>query len=242
MPRLNTAGEVLQTLSSVELYTEPSTPVTATTSGAIAALASVAPFTITPVGFANGDPVYFVGSGGPELNAISGSPAASLPLAFKAGQPQIAGAVMHKMVKADLGYIEQNGVKGHVQLTQNPILAANSRAPVSYTRGVGELSGSLSLYGVNLENLALFFGIDASQISGSGTQIDPYQLVIGGTTLASHGLMAIRAKGVRDDLVNVWQDFNGVTITPNGDIVVANQGPTIIPIAYRYLNSIVREW
>ena len=242
MPRQNTPGEILQTLSSIELYTEPATPVTAATTGAIAALAAVAPFGTTPTGFASGDPVYFVGTGGPELNAVGGVPAASLPLTYKAAAAQAIGAVMHKMVKQDLGYIEQSGLKAHVQLSQNPIMAANYRAPVGYTRGPGELSGSLALYGVNLENLALFFGIDSAQISGAGTSTDPWQLAVSGLTLASHGLMAFRAKGVRDDLVNVWQDFNGVTITPNGDISITNQGPTTVPVTFRYLNSVIREW
>src|SRR5207253_10198688 len=56
---------------------------------------------------------------------------------------------------------------------------------------------SISVYAANLENLALFLGIDAAKIRGTGTSTDPYQLIASGITLASHGLMAFRAKGDR---------------------------------------------
>jgi hypothetical protein len=228
--RLNTAGEILQTLSSVELYTEVAPNVRANTNAAIAKGAAIAAFAGAPAGFANGDPIALYGSGGPELNFIGGAVVANVPLGYKAGLAQAVGCLMAKLQKADLGYLERAGLKLGVQLQSNPILAANSRVAIAYSKGAGEMNGSLSLYGANLENVGLSHGVDASGITGVGGVADPYQLVIDGLSLASHGLMFLRAKGVRDDFVNVQTDLNGVTITPNGDVTWSDEGAMVIPV------------
>ena len=241
MPRRNNGLEVFSRVVSIEKYALATTAVgdQLTTAAAAAGGSAVTVGAIT--GFAANDPVFLVGSGGFELNAV-GTPAVNMPLLYKLAFAHAAGARLVEAQRLDLGHLDEGGVTfgGSVQL--NPVNAATSRVPIAYVAGAGELTANFNLRGYNNLNLATIFGLDEAE-TGAGTAADPYQLGISGATIGAHGLQAYRVRGLlADGVTNVMLDFCGATVQVNANVQLGGGNGAALGMAIKYSNLIQRIW
>ena len=240
MPRLNNGLEVLKGISKVEMFSIVSTtPGDTVTTAVLAKLgASIGVLAIT--NFAAADPVFIIGDGGVELNAI-GTPNATMPLKYKAALPQSAGARLVEAVARNLGHVTGAGVQYSASLQLTPIDAATSVTPIAYQRGAGELSASLALRGLNNLNIQTAHGIDEGE-SGAGTEADPYQIVVGGVDLGTHGIQCMRVHGYRFDGKLVIWDYLNITIEVQAQINKGGSTPAEIPLKVKMDTMVQRIW
>ena len=243
MPRRNNGLEVFSRLVSIEKFTlVPSgTPGDTVTTAPIAAGAGTAALT-AQTNFSLNDPVFIIGSGGFELNAIKGPLAASMPLAYKTAFAHAVGARVVEARRIDLGHLDESGVTfgGSVQL--NPVNASTSKVPIAYIAGAGDLTASFNLRGYNNLNLQTIFGIDEEE-AGTGTADDPYQVGLSGESIGTHGLQAYRVRGVlTDGVTNVIVDFCGAQVQVNANVALGGQGGAALGVSIKYSNLIQRIW
>lgn len=241
MPRLNNGVEVLKGVSKVELFSiAPTTPgdtllTTALTKGDDKAVIASA------TNFADGNPLFIIGDGGFELNAVDGSPATDLPLKFKAAYDQSVGARVVEAVGRNIGHIDNSGVQYSGTMALTPIDAATSVTPIAYQRGAGALGATFNLRGFNNLNFQLAHGVDEGE-DGAGTAADPHQVAIGGTALGTHGLLCARVTGYRFDGKTVTQDYCNVTVEVAVRTNFGGSTPAVLPVTLRFDGVVQRIW
>lgn len=191
--------------------------------------------------FTSGDPVAIVGSGGTELNQVSGTVAIAMPLQYKVAFAQNAGARLVELVRQQLGHLDPAGpiFTGSQQLT--PIFSSISRGAIQYLYGPGEMGFDLGLQGFNGPNLHTIFGIPEAE-TGAGTPTDPYQAPVSGLAMGTQGLQCFRALGVRYDGKSVILDFNDAKIAAQGQVNLAGDKPTYLPCTMKFLNAVLRYY
>jgi hypothetical protein len=239
MPRLNNGLEVLKGISKVELFSIAATPGDTVTTEALAKLAATVDVT-SATGFTSGDPVFIIGDGGVELNAV-GTPATEMPLKFKAAIAQSIGARFVEAVARNVGHVTGAGVQYSASLQLTPIDAATSVTPIAYQRGSGELSASLALRGMNNLNMQLAHGVDEGE-TGVGSEADPSQIVIGGIDLGTHGIQCMRVHGYRFDGKIVLWDYLNITVEVQAQINKGGTTPAEIPLRVKMDTMVQRIW
>jgi hypothetical protein len=148
-----------------------------------------------------------------------------------------------KLAAAALGHLGTSGLSFGGDLPLNPVQSATSKVPIAFIAGAGEMTANCTLLGFNPENLALFFGMDDTAVTGTGTASDPYQLGVSGVTLGSHGLLFFRAQGTKKNLKNSMLDFCGCTIQVNGTVTWGGQNSVAeLALGFKYNNLVYREW
>lgn len=243
MPRLNSGLELFQRLTSIEKFVlaSPAPIGDTTTSALVAAAALNLPLTAF-TNFANGDPLFIIGSGGFELNAINGTPAAITPLAFPLALAQAAGARVAEARRIDLGHLDENGVTMNGSLTLTPVNAATSRVAIASIAGQGTLGGSFNLRGYNNLNLQTVFGATEGE-AGTGTATDPHTAVIDQNTVGSqNSLLVFRARGLRNDGSVVQTDFVQCTPSVNAQVQMGGTNPAVLGVAFNCTGIIQRIW
>lgn len=240
MPRLNNGLEVLKGISKVEAFSiVGSSPFDTTTTADLAVLAATIGVTAITNATA-ADPIMIIGDGGVELNKL-GTPNLTMPLGWKAAIAQSSGARMVEAVGRNLGHIDASGVQYSANMQLTPIDAATSVTPIAYQRGLGELSAKFNLRGFNNQNWQFIHGVEESE-SGAGTQSDPYQSVIGGQSLGTHGLLCIRVTGYRFDSKTVTQDYCNVTMDVQVNTNIGGNTPAVLPASMKFDHVIQRIW
>lgn len=240
MPRLNNGLEILKGMSKIEVFQAVTTSPgdQAITDPVALADATVTVAAITA--FSANDPVFIIGDGGVELNAI-GTPATTMPLLFKAAVAQSAGARLLEAVARNIGHVDENGVQYSATLALTPIDAATSITPLAYQKGSGELSASFGLRGHNNLNMQLAHGSDEGEI-GTGVLADPHQVALGSLELGTHSLMCVRVTGYRFDLKTVTQDYLNCTIDVQVRSNFGGRTPGVLPVAMKFERVVQRIW
>lgn len=241
MPRQNNGLEILKGLSKIELFSLATGTIgDTTTSEAIALLAAdvdVAAIT----NFTANDPVFIIGDGGLELNAI-GTPATTpMPLKFKAALAQSSGARLVEAVARNIGHVTEAGVQYSANLVLTPINAATSVTALAYQRGQGELRANWALRGFNNLNWQTIHGQEEGE-SGAGTAADPHQVIVSGQTLGTHGLLCARIHTYRFDGKIVTQDYLNCTIEVQATVNLGGTTPAELPMAVRFDAMVQRIW
>jgi hypothetical protein len=241
MPRTNNDTELFRSLTRVDFYRIVNgTPADTTTTAPIATGDATANVT-SAANFANGDPVFVIGDGGLELDAINGAPVLAMPMARKLMLPQSTGARFVKAAKTWAGKTADGGFsyKGDASLTA--IMSGDQRLPVGYYVEKGEISFDLALLGFSIENLQLSMGAKESVI-GTGTANDPWQGRVAGSDLGQHELMCVRVTGVRMDDRNVEIDFLNVKVAPSGQVQLKQQAGQPYGLTGKAVALIKRVW
>jgi hypothetical protein len=231
MPRLNSSLELFQAVSGLELFvlktSSPGDTTVASNASAQATTLSVAAIT----NWSDNDYMFINGDGGFELNQVDGSPTSGvLPLEFKLGKAQSAGATVKEASLVSLGKIEQGGVTISSSFTQTAIFSAQDTTAIGYFSGEGELSFSFSLLGLNGPNLALSVGAPDGEFGG-GTTADPYITALTGTDIGSLTNAVIRLTGTRFDGAKFAIDMTDVKIQGGGQVQFGRQTATGIPVS-----------
>lgn len=242
MARENTQTAVFKNVTEIAMYRIASGTIGDTTTTAAIAVGDATCDLTAVTNFADGDPVFIVGTGEAfELNAIDGTPATtSNPLLYPALIAQDTGARFVEAVKVSLGYPTRDGLSFTGSLDSTPIESAISRLPIGYVEGVAELSLNFGLLGWEIENLQLMFGAEES-VSGSGTEADPLQGVVLGSDVASAGLRCLSIKGTRRDN-KIWQTiFLNFTHTVSGDVQMGKDTASY-PVSGNCTGIIKRVW
>lgn len=240
MPRLNDGTELFRYLTDLSVYriTAGGGDQTLTTSAAVGATAVTVGATTS---FANNDFVMLQGSGGTELNQVSGSVATAMPLKYKVAIAQNAGARLVEATGASLGHLEDAGpvMSASQQLTS--IFSSISRGAIQYIYQPGEMSVDFGLLGFNILNLQTWLGITESE-TGAGTAADPYQGALVGSVFGTQTLQCLRFTGVRHDAKNVLIDCNDVKIVANGQINLSGKDKAPTPCSAKFTSCVVRIW
>lgn len=240
MPRLNNGLEILKGLSKIELYSlVTTTPGDTVTTAPLAAGASTIDVSAI-TNFTAGDSIFLIGDGGMELNAV-GAPNATMPLKFKAALAQGTGARMVEAVARNIGHVTEAGVQYSANVQLTPINASTSVTPLNYQRGAGELRANWALRGWNNLNWLLAHGQDETE-TGAGTAIDPWQALVSGQTLGTHGLMCARIHTYRFDGLVVTQDFLNITVEVALQSALGGTAPAELPMAVRFDAAVQRIW
>ncbi len=239
MPRLNNGLEVLKGISKVEMFSIVAAGGDTVTTAALAKLAATIGVSAID-DFTIADPVFIIGDGGVELNAI-GAPNVTMPLKYKAALAQSEGARIVEAVARNLGHVTGAGVQYSASLQLTPIDAATSVTPIAYQRGAGELSASLALRGMNNLNMQTAHGVDEGE-SGVGSEADPSQIVIGGLDLGSHGIQCMRVHGYRFDGKIVMWDYLNIVIEVQAQINKGGTTPAEVPIRVKMDTMVQRIW
>lgn len=241
MPRGNNGFEVFTRLTSMTKYIlQATTPFDQNSNASAAAGASVISVPAT-TNATNGDPLFIVGSGGFELNAVNGAPATSMPLKYKLAFAQASGARVVEAAAIDLGHLDESGVTFGGSLELTPVNASTSTVPLAYIRGQGELTAQFNVRGFNNLNLQTVFGIDEGE-TGAGTSADPYQAGFSGSTIGTHGLQAYRLVGVLADARTAQLDFCGATVQVNASMQLGAGSGAALGVTIKYTNLVSRIW
>jgi len=238
MPRQNDNTELFRYLTDLSVYRivsaggDTTGSASLTVGMATCSIASTATFTTS-------DPVFINGSGGAELNEISGAVALAMPLRYKVAIAQNAGFTFKEAVRAQLGELDDAGpvFSGSQQLTA--IFSAISRGAIQYIYQPGEAQIDFGLHGFNIQNLQTAFGITESE-TGAGTSADPYQGTLLGTQMGTQGFQCLRATGVRHDGKTVLLDCNNVKIIASGQINLSGKDKAPIPCSAKFTSCVVR--
>lgn len=241
MPRLNNGLEILKGISKIELFSLATGTIgdTVTTEQLAQNAADVDVSAMT--NFTAADPVFIIGDGGLELNAI-GTPATTpMPLKYKAALPQSTGARLVEAVGRNIGHVTEAGVQYAANLALTPINASTSITPLAYQRGQGELRANWALRGFNNLNWQIIHGQEEGE-GGAGTAADPHQVVVSGQTLGTHGLLCARIHGYRFDGKLVMQDYLNCTIEVQATVNLGGTTPAELPMAVRFDAMVQRIW
>jgi hypothetical protein len=230
MPRLNSAAELFAAVTGLELYLPTTGTFGSSTTSGNAAVAATSLSLGAYTNFADDDYVLISGDGGVELNQVDGTPAGSLPLEYKLGKAQTAGATVIEMTKASLGKIEQGGVTIGSSFTQTAIFSAQDTSAIGYFPGEGEITFSFSLLGLNGPNIALSFGAESSEI-GAGTTADPYITALSGSDIGALTEAVIRLVGTRFDGDAFHIDLCDIKIEGGGQTQFGRQSAGGIPVS-----------
>lgn len=241
MPRQLDNTEYYRKITDVSLYTIQSGTIgDTTTTGSNAAGAATCNVTAI-TNFTNGDPVFIIGDGGFELNAINGTVATAMPMARKLLFTQAAGARFVEAVRKQLGRIEVSGVTFSPSRTNTAIEAADIDPPMGYIDGTLELGGSFSMLGFNPENFAVMCGF-AENVTGTGTSADPYQMVYGATNQAVLSNICFRVTGLRGDGKTFEFDFLNCRIEVQGQVQMGKNAVAAIPVSVKAGHTVKRYW
>lgn len=241
MPRLNNGLEVLKGISKIEAFSPlATTPFDQNTTVAIVAQDST--FTVAATTNATaGDPILISGDGGSELNEIKATVNVVMPVKWKLLTAQSIGARALEMVARTLGHVDTGGVKIDNSLQLIDVDAATSAVAIAQIRGAGALKASFNLRGWNTQNWLFAHGSDESE-TGVGSAADPYQSLINGFIIGTHGTLALRVTGSRVDLKTVTWDFCGVTMEVKVSTSLGAKEPATLPVAFSYTSLIQRIW
>lgn len=241
MPRLLDGTELYRYLTDISAYrivgTNPGDTTLATSVTAGASTVSVGGTT----SFTNGDPVFIIGSGGFELNEISGTVAAAMPMKYKVAIPQNAGGRFVEAVRTQLGHIDEDGPSVSATGSLTAIGSAIARGAIQFINQPGELGLDFGLLGWNNLNLQTWLGIPESE-SGAGTAADPWQIAALASAFATQGPQALRLTGVRHDAKNLLLDLLDVKIIPQGNVNLSGKARAALPCQVRYTGFISRIW
>lgn len=241
MPRTNDFNELFRKLDSLQVFRQVSGGGSTSLAAALASAAAVANLAAT-TSFASGDPVFIIGSGGTELNAITGvTPTTAVPLLYKANFAQASGASFVEAVATSLGHIEEGGIVLNASQPMSPINSAFDALPLTYIYGYGELEATFGLLGLNGLNLQTALAIPESE-QGAGTAGDPYQVGLSGATMGTQGIQCFRAMGSRHDGKTVMLDFNNAKISMNGGVNMNRTAPAVIPCTIKFTTAVLRVY
>jgi hypothetical protein len=225
--RPNNATQIKKRLAKLYKFIPHTTPVEDTTGAAIVAGASSITFT-TFASWATGDWVCIVGSGGYDFVQLGTKPGSSGPIPISGRPPkfaQDAGARVYKLLRVDLGWIEQGGTNLGASASKVGIPAANAGGPVAYTDGdTGDITFTWTNLESNLRAIADAFGVDENTISGAGTTDDPYCLTITADAIGSMTVLQLRqeltlinGKKQYTDILDGFPEVNVAANTSKGD-------------------------
>jgi hypothetical protein len=242
MSSIATVASVFKTLTSITAYREVSgTHGDTTTTSALARLAATIPVAAI-TNFLDLDSIVIQGDGGTELNSINGAPAGSnIVPARPIALVQSSGAAVKEMVASPAGHIAENSARFGGSASVVPIPAATSATPIGYFNVPGALSFNFGVLGFDHRSLAFVFGKEEDE-SGVGTAADPYQSVIGQSTVGIHNLLCFRARGVRKDGKIIEVDFCDVTLAVNADVNISGKQVNPLAVGGNCTTTIVRWW
>lgn len=239
MPRTLDFNELFRKLDSLQVFRQVSGGGSTSLAAALASAASVVNVA-SMTSFASGDPVFIIGSGGTELNAITAvTPTSAVPLLYKANFAQASGASFVEAVATSLGHIQANGIVMNASQPMTPINSAFDALPLTYIYGYGELSATFGLLGFNGLNLQTALGIPESE-QGAGTSGDPYQVGLSGATMGTQGIQCFRAMGSRHDGKTIMLDFNNAKIAMEGAVNLQRTAEAAIPCSIKFTTAVLR--
>lgn len=242
MSSIPSVSSIIKSLTSMSLFKiQPTTPGDTTTTSALAREAATIPVAAI-TGFADTEPFFIVGSGGTELNAVSGTPAGTdIVPARPIALAQDSGARVVEAIEYPLGHVAEGSARLTGTSTTTPIPAATAQVPIGYLSSGGALGFALSLLSFDTRSLALAFGQDELE-TGAGTSSDPWTTVIGQLSVGTHSLACIRGRAVRKDGKTVEVDFLDCTVTVNADVNFSGKAVNAIAVAGSCTSHIVRIW
>lgn len=146
MSSIPSVSSIIKSLTSIDLYKiQPTSPGDTVTTGALARAATTIPVS-SLTGFADTEPLFIVGDGGTELNAVSGTPAAgNIVPARPIALAQSTGARVVEAIKYALGHIAEGTARFTGTSTTTPIPAATSSTPIGFLSVGGALGFAFSL-------------------------------------------------------------------------------------------------
>lgn len=241
MPRLNSGQEIFKELTSLSKYIiQPTTPGDELTTVAVA----VGDSTVTVAGttnFADLEPVFIIGDGGTELNAIAGSPVAAMPVLYKTAFAQSIGARFVEALEIPLGHIDEAGVTYGATRPLTPVESAVSRLPIAFIAQGADMVAGFNLLGYNNLNLQEALGMTENE-TGAGTLADPYQVGIGRLDIGNQGVQCYRALGVRKDLSTVQVDFLNATVEVSLNSALGANTPATYAVSIKFTELVQRIW
>lgn len=241
MPRVLDGTELFRYLTDISAYRVVATAPGDTTVAATATVGATTVSVAATTSFTTSDPVFIIGTGGFELNEISGAVAVAMPLKYKVAQAQPVGARFVEAVRVQLGHIDEDGPSLTASGSITAIGSAIARGAIQFVNAPGELGFDFGLLGWNNLNLQAWLGIPEAE-TGAGSAADPYQMVAKASLFATEGPQAIRLTGVRHDAKNVLVDLLDCKIIPQGNVNLSGKGRAALPCSMRYTSFISRVW
>lgn len=245
MPRTNDGTELFRKLDTLQVFriaaSGGDSTLAAALTGQSGATAGASTANVTSMtGFASGDPVMIIGTGGTELNAITGvTPTTAVPLLYKAAFSQASGARFVEAVGSSLAHIGDEGIALSATAPLTPINSALTSLAIAYIYGYGELQATFQLLGFNIENLQTWLGITEG-VAGAGSSADPWQGKLSGADIGQQTTQCFRATGTRHDGKTVMVDFLDGRVEPNGAVTMQRTQKTAIPCNLRFTQAVIR--
>lgn len=241
--RLNNAGEILKKMKAVEKFSIPLTSPTVDATAAAIAVDDAVMTVATFASWATGDYFFVNGTGRVELNQLGTKPGSSAPIPVV--RPfliaQASGAVISKVTRSDMGYIEDGGATLTGSKTKTGIGAANAGGSIAYIDGdTPELGISWSQRESNLRNILTSFGVDEDSIKGTGTSPDPYRCLISADAIGTQANLCYRLSGLMDNGKTQYFDILNATPEVNVSAVIVAKGqPTVWGIAVKFTDMAI---